>query len=132
MKALYNFLEKDLSENTFKSLLEDYGRKTSFNEGLSRTGFIRFFKGLLATNTKSYLSKVFENLGYTKNLFSYRSRVFRLTFHSEELLSVKTKDALKDNIDFVTNKLLVRKFGTPINDDAPADEEVTALFYFNK
>ena len=127
IKALFNFIEKDFNDKEFNSLIKEFGT----NGSLTEKGLVRFFKEILSTNTKSYLVKIFENLGYGENLMAKRSRVFRLTLHSEELLSVRTKDALKDNIDFVANKLLVRKFGKPASENS-TEEEVQALYYFNE
>lgn len=138
LKAFYKFLEKDLSQQDYNKLLAEYGRRNSTTgecDGIAEKGFIDLFSYIIRTNGKLYVQKALLNLGYTKNLFSYRTRVFRLTFHSDHLININTKDALKENIDFVANKLLIRKFGRNIQDDSDnkdIDADVYGLYYFNK
>ena len=127
VRTLFNSLEKDFDDLEFLRVMKEFGT----DDGLTEKGLLKFFKEILSTNTKYYLTKIFENLGYGKNLAAKRSRVFRLTIHSEELVSVRTKDALKDNIDFVANKLLVRKFGKQASENS-SEEEVQTIYYLNE
>ena len=136
LKAFYKFLEKDLNQMEYNKLLAEYGRRNSTNgefEGIPEKGFVDLFSYIIRTNGKLYVQKAFMNLGYTKNLFSYRTRIFRLTIHSDNLVNVNTKDALKENIDFVANKLLIRKHGKNIQDNKDEKEsDVYGLYYFNR
>lgn len=138
IKAFYKFLEKDLTQMEYNKLVSEYGRRNAITgeyEGIPEKGFLDLFSYIIRTNGKLYVQKALLNLGYTKNLFSYRTRLFRLTVHSDNLVNVNTKDALKENIDFVANKLLIRKYGKNIVDNVDvkaADSEVYGLFYFNR
>ena len=55
-----------------------------------------------------------------------------LTIHSEKQLHLTVKDALKDNMDFVANKLLIRKFGKNIDENSDGKEDVQGFYYFNE
>lgn len=137
LKAFYKFLEKELTQQEYNKLVSEYGRKNINGEyeGIAEKGFLDLFSYIIRTNGKLYVQKALLNLGYTKNLFSYRTRVFRLTFHSDNLINVNTKDALKENIDFVANKLLIRKHGKNIQDkgdNKPTEAEVYGLYYYNR
>lgn len=136
LKAFYKFLEKELTQPEYNKIVTEYGRRNAQGEfeGIAEKGFLDLFSYIIRTNGKLYVQKALLNLGYTKNLFSYRTRLFRLTFHSDNLINVNTKDALKENIDFVANKLLVRKYGKNIQektDDKSNEPEVYGLYYFN-
>jgi hypothetical protein len=53
-----------------------------------------------------------EKLGYDRDLFSVRSRLYTITFHSKALedngpMEVKIRDAIGTNLDNVVNKLLL-------------------------
>lgn len=137
LKAFYKFLEKDLTQQEYTKLITEYGRRNNTSgefEGIGQKGFVDLFSYIIRTNGKLYVQKALLNLGYTKNFFSYRTRIFRLTFHSDNLINVNTKDALKENIDFVANKLVIRKFGKNIQEKGSSkndDAEVYGLYYFN-
>ena len=138
LKVFYNFLEKDLSEMDYAQIVEKFGKRdvrTGKLEGLSETGFVNLFFYVIENKGRDYAARVFKNLGYSESLFSYRSRVFMLTIHSEEPVNLTIKEALKENIDFVANKLLIRKFGKLIESadgERAENKEVTAHFYFNE
>jgi len=138
LKVFYNFLEKELNELDYAQIVEKFGKRdvrTGKLEGLSETGFINLFFYVIENKGRDYAAKIFKNLGYNESLFSYRSRVFMLTIHSEEPVNLTIKEALKENIDFVANKLLIRKFGKLVESadaDRSENKEITAHFYFNE
>ena len=60
-----------------------------------------------------------EKLGYDRDLFSVRSRLFNLTFHSRVLdqsgqMEVMIRDAVGTDIDNVTSKLILQQHGKDI------------------
>ena len=66
---------------------------------------------MIENREAGHARQIFHNLGNNKQLFSFQSRVFVLIVHSEESINLTIKEAFKENIDFVANKLLIRKFG---------------------
>jgi calpain-15 len=138
LRVFYNFLEKTLTEEDYIAIVEKFGKRdvrTGELEGLSETGFINLFFFVIENKGRDYAVKIFRNLGYDEKLFSYRSRVFMMTVHSEEPINVTIKESLKENIDFVANKLLIRKFGKLVEsaDSQQAENsEISAHFYFNE
>jgi len=79
---------------------------------LTLAGFRQWF--IDAVNTEGQ-EKVFEwllKLGYDRDLYSVRSRLFTVTFHSKNLggegqMEVKFRDAIGSDIDNVTNNLIL-------------------------
>lgn len=137
MKAFYKFLEKDLSQAEYNSMISKYGgnNSSSASKGITERNFIDVFSNIIRSSERSYIQKVLHKLGYTNNLFSYRTRLYRLTVHSSNPVNVFNKDAFKESIDFIANKLLIKKFGKNIQDNMDAkssDSEIYGLYYFNR
>lgn len=138
LKALYNFIDKELTQAQYQELLKDFGRRRNNSaewDGVPESGFVRLFSGIFSKSDTQEVHKILLKLGYTRNLFSYRTRVFRLTLHSDVAVEVSTLDGLKDNIDHVANKLLIRKHGRNVhenNEAKLAESEVYGLYYFNR
>lgn len=60
-----------------------------------------------------------NKLGYDEDLYSVRSRLFTITFHSQTLegegqMEVKIRDAIGTDIDHITNRLIIQEYGTDI------------------
>ena len=70
----------------------------STDRGLTLKGFKEFVRAQLldmkSGGNESIMWQWLENLGYDKDLYSVRSRCFILTFHSQQEISVKVKDAI--------------------------------------
>lgn len=145
MKSLFSTINRDLEKSQFLEIVKKYNIqnvKTKEMDCLTEKGFLNLFEDLLKKMSKSEILEMTDKLGYTKDLFSKRSRVFTLTIHSEELIKLSVENGLKENIDFVANKLLIRKFGENIDEkknEKNKDEEkiekkndVDVYFYFNE
>ncbi len=136
LKAFYKFMDEDLTEKEFMNIVVKFNvgdLNLSIKEGLTEKGFLNLFENILQNHSLKFIEKMIKNLGYDRTLFSRRSRVFMLSIHSDELIKLSVKDALKDNIDFVVNKLLIRKYGKSIHDDDKKNKKnVDAFYYFNK
>ena len=50
-------------------------------------------------------------MGYDRDLYSIRSRVFILSMHSATEVSVTVRDAVQTDLDQRTNLLVIDKFG---------------------
>ena len=63
-----------------------------------------------------------EKLGYDRDLYSVKSRLFTVTFHSRALgakpdtpkMEVKVRDAIGTDIDNIANKLVLQRYGEDI------------------
>ena len=138
MNAFFEFIDKKLTEKEYAELLKEHGRRTTKateSDGIAEQGFVSLFAKIMSTAESNIAQQMLWNLGYTKDLFSYRTRVFKLTVHSEIPLHVESLDALKNNIDHIANKLLIRKYGKNIHEKSQKqlDEvEVYSIYYFNR
>lgn len=137
IKEFYLACGKVLSEAEYKELLQKYGKrglKGSSVTEISFKGFTLLFYDLLATMSVEKKKSFLKELGYDSNLFSFRSRLFTLSVHSEYEVQIDTEDALLENIDYTTHKLLIKKFGKSIDEKPDPNNplEVEAFFYFNE
>ncbi len=81
---------------------------------------IQFFTYIWESNGEDYIFEILGNLGYLKNLQNERSRVFALSVHSDQPLSMKSCDTLvRLDIEFYSNELLIEKYGREIYSNGP-------------
>lgn len=74
-------------------------------KGLSEIAFQHFFLEFLKNNENK--KEKLNKLGYDNNLFSFRSRAFNLTFHSDKFIRCLMKDALIENEVLKLNSLTI-------------------------
>lgn len=113
----YKKISKKLTEEDFKILLNIYSKKNldiSVPKGFTKKQFFNHFFDLFDTQEEAL--KVFRTFGYNENLFSSKSRIFGLTFHSSLDISIKVLDALSANIDYINNKLLIKLQGQNVRE----------------
>ena len=60
-----------------------------------------------------------EKLGYDKDFYSIRSRLFNMSFHSRTIegegqMEVMIRDAIGTDIDNVTNKFILKEYGKDV------------------
>jgi hypothetical protein len=137
LKAFYDYIGLSLTEEQYNGLVNKFGKKEFSNvelEGLSEKGFINLFYSLISNKPVKYIMELFDKLGYNEKLFSHRTRIFMISIHSEKPINISIKDALVDNIDFTTTKLIIKKFGISIDENAQdrkgQDEPEAEGFYF--
>jgi len=101
-------------ELTFKKeVLEKYN---SSPEGLTLRGFLEWWRGQLISNGESTVWDWLEKLGYDRDFFSVRSRVFSMSFHSRGLeedqpIVVRIRDAVGTDIDSRTTEMILTSQG---------------------
>lgn len=136
LSSFYQFIGRNLTQAEYQGIIKTYKANPyslEFHQGIIKEWFVRHFFTLIEKMSVHEIQSLFEKLGYKKNLFSNRTRLFNLTLHSDIFLNLTVKDALVDNIDFECLKLLIRKHGTSINEGSGDDtKEVQGYFYFNK
>ena len=138
LKAFHDFVGVDFNESEYQELLLKHERQnaemTAF-DGITQNDFICIFDRLIKSRTPSAFEDVLLKLGYTRNLFSYRTRVCRLTLHSDTAVKVNVLDALADDVDRVVDKLLIRRHGQRMhcgNQDQLASSDIHVRYYHNK
>lgn len=136
LSGFYTFIGKSLTQSEYQNIIKTY-KDNSFSvdshHGISKEWFVGVFFSLIEKMKPNEVHAILEKLGYKKNLFSNRTRLFTLSLHSDIFLNVTVKDALVDNVDFEVLKILLNKFGVNINELADKNSnEVQGLFYFNK
>lgn len=137
ISAFYSFIQKPFTTADYQNIIKKYkthAYSVDFHHGISKNWFVKLFFSLIEKMKNAEIYVLFEKLGYKKNLFSNRTRLFNISLHSDIFLNVTVKDALTENIDFGFLRLLLQKFGTNINDvnDKTHPPEVQGFFYFNK
>ena len=64
-----------------------------------------------------------DKLGYDRDLYSVKSRLFNITFHSKSLapageeakkMEVKIRDAVNTDVDNIVNRLILEQFGKDV------------------
>ena len=80
---------------------------------MSLDGLKRFFVNEIEEHDfhEEFMFEWFENLGYDSDLYPIRSRCFVLSFHSNEEIDLKVRDAIQTDLDARTNLLIAEKFG---------------------
>lgn len=126
-----------VSQEEFELIYDKFGKRRlpSGPEGFSLEGFLLYFGSLIDGITFSEKMEILNKLGYNEEGFSFRSRMFNLTLHSEHLVKINSKDALKENIDQIFFQVLLKKFGTNFvrrTDVLPQDNSVEPVVYINE
>jgi len=88
----------------------------SNEEGITLRGFKEWWRQELLSNGEPVIWDHIEKLGYDHDLFSTRSRLFNLVFHSrclegDDPIEVRIRDAIGTDIDNRTNELIISQFG---------------------
>ena len=133
VKAFYKFFDQDLTKEKYQTLRDKYSVEKAVDEvseGISQKGFVVLFSDLLKTKNHKEQLDFFEKLGYDKDLFSHTMRLFTLTLHTNNNVKVVSKDALEENMDFITYKLIIKNKGKIITEEN--EEKVKLYCYHNK
>ena len=131
VKAFYKFFDEELSKETYQNIRDKYSVEKAVDEvseGISQKGFVVLFSDLLKKKNLKQQKAFFEKLGYSENLFSNTMRLFTLTLHSSNNVKVISKDALEENMDFITYKLIIKNKGNIVTEE---NEEKIKLYCYN-
>ena len=74
-------------------------------------GFKEFWKNAIETYGEATVWNWLENLGYDRDMYSVRSRVFVLTLHCETELAVTVRDSIQTDLDDRCNVAILAKYG---------------------
>jgi hypothetical protein len=85
-------------------------------KGLTLKGFKDYWKQAILGDGEAMIWNWLEKLGYDRDLFSVRSRLFNLTVQSRCLdgdspVEMRIRDAIETDIDSKTNEMVVSQFG---------------------
>jgi calpain-15 len=124
----------ELDYHEFKSLLETCGESISQKDfdglravhcsgsvGLTQEGLVSYFKEVLHRRSDDIVWDWLNALGYDRDFFSVKSRVFVLTVHSLQRLKLTVRDATDSNLDKISTLILLKKFGRKKNDQPELD-----------
>jgi hypothetical protein len=86
------------------------------NGDLTLKGFTEWFLSQARLEGEDVIFAWLDKLGYDSDLYSVRSRLFTITFHSKPLegtekVEVKIRDAVGTDIDNTTNRLILESYG---------------------
>lgn len=110
-KAVYEILGKKITELEYNNqILNKYN---NFEKALTQKGFTDWFIDQTKAEGEDTIFAWLEKFGYDRDLYSIRSRLFGLTFHSKTLenngpIEVKIRDAIGTDIDNQVNKQVLR------------------------
>ena len=111
LKALYDIVGKKITEPEYQSqLLTKYN---SFESALTLKGFSDWFIDQTKQEGDDVIFTWLEKLGYDRELYSVKSRLFTVTLHSRNVgqsdtkMEVKIRDAIGTDVDNIVNKLVL-------------------------
>jgi hypothetical protein len=137
LKKFYAKVGKSLNEDDFNVLLNIYAQRnldTRIPRGLPERQFLTLFFDLFETFDQA--NQVFISYGFNANLFSCRSRIFGLTFHSDGPIEIWQEDGLAANTDHIANKLTLKLFGHQLTDiqrlNDPRNAGLQAICFLNE
>lgn len=124
----------ELDYHEFKSILETCGETISQKDfdalrtlhcsgiiGLTVEGLISYFKEIMQKKGDDKVWEWLSALGYDRDFYSVKSRVFILTVHSYNRLKLTVRDAIDSNLDKITTLILLKKYGKKKNDQPELD-----------
>ena len=101
-----------LKENDFIEILNKY---QSYNNGITESGFIEFWKDTyLSEGGEEEIKKWLNYLGYDDDLYPIKSRCFMLTFHSDIPININARDAINTDLNKKIDKLIIKSFGEKV------------------
>ncbi len=113
--GFFEIIGKKITDLQFKSdILGEFNSHP--DKGLTMRGFRDWWLNQHETLGPEVVWSWLDKLGYDRDLYSYRSRLFNLTFHSkplvgEEEMEVKIRDAIGTDIDPSAQRCLLKDMG---------------------
>jgi hypothetical protein len=88
----------------------------SYKNALTVRGFKEWWRQALLSEGEAQIWQYLEKLGYDHDLYSVRSRLFNVSFHSrclegEDPVEVRIRDTVGTDIDNKTNEMIIQKYG---------------------
>lgn len=91
----------------------------STTSGMTALGFKEWWISQLEMNGPEKIWKYIEKLGYDRDLYALRSRLFNISFHSKSLegtaqVEVKIRNAVGTDIDNIASQLILKTLGKDV------------------
>lgn len=91
----------------------------STTSGMTALGFKEWWINQLEMNGPEKIWKYIEKLGYDRDLYALRSRLFNISFHSKSLegtaqVEVKIRNAVGTDIDNIASQLILKTLGKDV------------------
>mmetsp|Transcript_3680 Transcript_3680/g.3608 ORF Transcript_3680/g.3608 Transcript_3680/m.3608 type:complete len:416 (-) Transcript_3680:276-1523(-) len=115
--GFFEILGLKITEPEFQSNI--LGKYCSYQGALTLKGFTDWFLDQVQEKGDQTIYEWLNKLGYDSDLYSIRSRLFTITFHSKTLqgegqMEVKIRDAINTDIDNKATKLILENHGKDI------------------
>ncbi|OMJ79270.1 hypothetical protein SteCoe_20738 [Stentor coeruleus] len=121
-KNLMETCSENIIQKDFENIKANF---CSTQFGLTQEGLVSYFKDAMSKRGDEKIWEWLLALGYDKDFYSIKSRVFLLSLHSTCKLKLTVRDAVKSNLDKLATLELLKKYGRKKNDQA--DVELLSL-----
>lgn len=137
LDTFYSYFDREITADEIDEILKPYYECFKFinRSKFDKKSFAILFNEMYEQFPENSKNEFFKLLGYNQEFISVRSRVFGLTFHSQQELEISTDDALKTGIDQTVLRLLLRNYGLNMKNDDKIDllkKDVSLCYYKNR
>lgn len=133
ISSVFKIFGEELNFEAYEKLIQKINHKNNdLNKNVDLIDFQKLFFDKLAKNTIDQNIDVLNRFGYKDDLFSFQSRLFTLSIHSDKLLKVHVSDAFEDNFDLEFLNVLLEQFGVEVNQNVFSNEQVLLVYYQNR
>ena len=108
-KDMFDTMGMPLTKEEYDSDIA--GKFCSTSRGVTLKGFKEFWKAKVAEIGEEKVRNALNKLGYDQEFYSYNSRTFIFTAHSDEELELTVGDAVQTNIEESVQELILREKG---------------------
>lgn len=134
LALFFKMFNLELTETKFKRLCKKYlSIEFAYDfepEGLGKKGFMKLFIGLLISGKLGEsVPTVMRSLGYESSMLCFGSRLFGLSIHSSEYLSIAMKDSFKDNLEEIPFETILENEGHEIVSYTNGSRNISVIGY---
>ena len=108
-KDMFEVIGWTITQEDFNGIAK---KLCSTSRGITLKGFKEFWRAKVEEIGEGDARAALNRLGFDQELYSYNSRTFIFTAHSDEPLQLQVGDAVQTNIEDTVSELILRQFGS--------------------